>query len=722
LHGKPRKFCIEQLKKYREVINMFIRAANPIWYMVDLNGLGLNDQYYISFLTNTFPYLPQSIFQDVNGTIPWPNPLQFYPNGTLPDNMYFDDSEVYRLEVRQGPTQSDPLIYEINNVIAGQGGITPNNLELATAGNQSTNPQFAEVYFTTPLTLTMAGTYRIAPGWQLILTGTGTTTLTQLILSGNQNIVGNPPFALKINNSGWTTAILQQTFNNNGAIWANGAIAGLIVARAEITNETVTMNYVPSDAGTPVVIFSASLTTGNYAQFDGAVDIVPSTDTDLSSVAFVNIQLVLPPTGIVDITNIQITGQSLPLPSSFDPATDLPAFQQETVERNIDHQFHIFKPQLSYKPIPSYLIGWDFPLNPAQLGSSIGPLATGANTSFYAWDQTIIFQSVNSGIAVSRGPSGNIQLAASVATQIALIQYLPQIQARKILNDKIAVNIAANATSNILCTVSLWYTKGSVLPSTVGSNNSIVATLDSNGKPATFNQPTGGTWIEVPPLNGQEQTFTLSASSNNNFTDFNFNGWDMKGVADTGLATYFAIVVGTATIPLAAEIYIDSISLCEGDIATRPAPQSYDEVLRQCQFYYEQSYVPGTVPGSLTNVGLMLNLQNVYINGGNIAIVPGAFELQFKTVKNTIPVLSFYSPANGAANSVQVTLFNGGSVISTANPAFSSNWTLIGSSSSVYNATYLPGSFTNLVNPAATATAPQSVMAYQYVADSRLGI
>src|SRR6476660_3556837 len=101
-----------------------IRAANPIWFFVDLVGQPLNDQYYISFLTNTFPYLPQPVFQDVNLTPgqEWANPLEFFPNGTLPDNMYWDPNKVWRLEIRRGPTQSDPLIYEINNFSPGDGG------------------------------------------------------------------------------------------------------------------------------------------------------------------------------------------------------------------------------------------------------------------------------------------------------------------------------------------------------------------------------------------------------------------------------------------------------------------------------------------------------------------------------------------------------------------------------------------------------------------------
>jgi len=62
------------------------------------------------------------------------------------------------------------------------------------------------------------------------------------------------------------------------------------------------------------------------------------------------------------------------------------------VPRQIDHLFHYYKPLLAYKPIPSALIGWDFPTNPAQFGVTGSTGAIGANKSAYAWDQTILFQ------------------------------------------------------------------------------------------------------------------------------------------------------------------------------------------------------------------------------------------------------------------------------------------------------------------------------------------
>jgi hypothetical protein len=627
--------------------------------------------------------------------------------------MYWDPTLVWRLEIRQGPSQSDPLIYEINNFVpcCSNSGPNPNDNAISTSTNQITNPQFAEVSFTNDLTITTAGTYPIAPGWNLILTGAGTTTLTQLVLSGSQNNINNPPFALKINNSGWTTSILQQTFNMNGGIWANGAIAGLLTGRAEITSEPITMNYVPSDAGTPVSIFTKTLTTGVFQSVGGAVTIGPSTDTDLSNVAFVNIQIVLPPTGIVDISNIQITGQDGLLAIDF----VLPEYHQETIERNIDHQFNVFKDPLMRKPIPSYLVGWDFPFNPSQTGTVFSS-AAGANTSFYTWDQTIIFQSVSNSMQTSRVTNGFLSVSASLAGQMAIIQYLPSQDAMELLDAPISAYLTAAALApgpvptSIPCTVSLWVTADASLPS-ANAGNSIVATLDANGKPATFH----GNWTEIAPLNGQNAFFNLTTDEV--ALDSLWNNAMNNPLKQS--ATFFAIVIGFGTIPLANSIVVHSVGLQKGKIGTKPAPQTFDEVLRECQYYYEQSYEPGVAPGTVTNFGGHLNIQNFLINGGNIAAKPGIFELNYNVIKNTIPGISIYSPANGSGDAIQITLWNGGSVISTATVPFAANWQVV--NSGLYRTTYQPASFTSLVNPAAVAAAPQSGIFYHYVLNSRLG-
>jgi len=320
----------------------FSRAANPIWYFVNLTGQQLDDTYYIFFLTNTMPYLPQNVFQDKDGNTPWANPLQFLPNGTLPDNLYFDDDLAYRLEIRQGPLQSDPLIYEINDFIP-LGAVPSPEENTVGEDNQISNAQFSEVSFNGTLTITAAGTYEVAPGWSLKLTGTGSTSLTQRVFTPLA-APPTPPYALEINNNGWTTAILFQRFNGIGAIYDGidndgGSIAASIVGKAIGVTENIAVSYVPNAGASVPIITSTALSTSVFTILSHAVNNPNSNNSGLSNVDYIDIIITLPNTGIVQISNVQFVGQNKPL--TDDPT--LPAFQEETLERQQDHLFHAWR-------------------------------------------------------------------------------------------------------------------------------------------------------------------------------------------------------------------------------------------------------------------------------------------------------------------------------------------------------------------------------------------
>ena len=717
----------------------FIRGANPIWYFVDLVGIQLDDRYYISFLQNTIPYLPQSIFQDPDGTIPWQNPIPFYLNGTLPDNMYFNEDLVYRLEIRKGPLQSDPLIYMINNYMVGTGGgMTPTNTDILTANNQITNPQFSVVNFGVPpsgtqpvLTISTAGTYNIAPGWQLVLTGTGSVTLTQLILSGSQNFIDNPNYALQVNSNGFSSVQLIQQFNNNGALWSLGAVGMSILVKAVTNPAMVTLFYQPS-TGAATQIAQGIIPITGFAPFGGFTNlnnpaptpISPgnaSTNTDLSTVAYVQAVINLPSNGEVQISNVQLMGQDAPLPSNFNTSA-IPDYQQQTNEREIDHTFHYYNPQLRYKPIPSYLVGWDFPLNPAQFGSTVGPITAGfIDNSFYSWDQTIVFQSVDASVTASRGNGGELYLTTGANTQIAIIQYLPLYKAREILNNAISVNVAAVANGQTIgCTISLWYTSNVSLPSTIASNLSLVSSLDANGHPSSV---VAG-WNEVPRINGQNAFFTVQQLLTTNFFDYNFNGWNLNGVAGVNTANFFAIVIGTAQITSGNQIRFGSVGLMNGMIATRPAPQSPDEVLRECQYYYEQSYNPGVIPGTVTNTGIRFAdcPLSAQVQSGFISFFKNTFEVQFLQVKQASPVMTFISAAGTAAN-VSMGVYDGnpfGHYTYGLVDVGISNWTALQTSD--HNIIYQPNNNTVIHDFGAENQGSQmGIIFYHYVADSRLG-
>lgn len=704
----------------------YVRGANPIWIFRDLQGNPLDDTYYISFLNNTFPYATQLVYRDSNGSVAWADPLELTAYGGLPPNVYFNDTLVYRLEVRNGPTQNDELIYVVENYIPDNSTVTPAPTESENQDNQISNPQFSVVNFlvapggTEPsITFSAAGSYDIAPGWKLVLTGAGTTTLTQKIYTGAQNSA--PPYALQIANAGWTTATLTQRLSGNGGIWANKYASASILALSEdAIAHAISVIYHPS-TGSEKTLATGTLSLSPYAVIQGVASIGASTNSDLNNVAYVNINIQLPGTGSLDVSNVQVVGLE-----SSDLVQTFPVLPDETIERQVDHLFHYYNPQLFYKPIPSFLVGWDFPLNPAQLGATQAASAIGANKSKYVWDQTIIFQSANSGVGVTRGTAGELLLTAAATTQMAVIQYLPATQARKILNAPISVNVSAmtSVTAGVLGTVSLWYTTGS-LPNilTTGSapvSSSIVATIDSHGYPATFN----GTWSEVPTVDGQKNTFTVATSSTTNFNDYMLTGWDLAGNAAANTAVYFAIVVGFSSVANTKTIGINSVSLNSGKIATRPAPQTQDEVLRECQYYYEQSYELGTAVATASAIGSIYAMAPLGYDATNTNMWCPDIYLQYKQQKRTIPTLTFYS-FDGTLNNIQFTMKSGSvNVESSTNvpvsPDGGTKWTVTPSSS---NATLFSTLGTGVgTQKGGFVIGGTGEILYHYTADARLGV
>lgn len=693
---------------------MFVRGANPIWSFVDLIGHQLDDTYFISFLSNTFPYLPQAVYHDNQGLIPWSQPIQFLANGTLDPDIFGDPNLVYRLEVRQGSTQFVPLIYVVNNYIfeAGSSVIT---LDDKDEENQISNPQFSVVNFLNSfgntdapnpqIDINTAGTYEIAPGWSMVLTGAGTCKITQFITDGAQNSPSNvvPPYYLEIATNGWTSAILQQTLSGVGAIWYNNYLAADILVKSnDSIAHLISVNYVPNMPGVPVeIIPSTAVSTSSFEIIKGIAALFPpatpdSINTTPNNSAFVNIQIVLPTTGVIDISNIQlfsIENQNQTI------ITDFSILPDETLERQKDHLAHYYDPKLAFKPIPSWLLAWDFPLNPAQDGETYSAPAIGANKSQYTWDATIIFQSADSGISVSRGTHGGLELTAAATSKAAVIQYIQQATARKILKNNLSVNmVALCGTSTISGTISLWYNKEAVPNVAAGTNNSIVATLDANGKPATFN----GTWIEVPLKLGQEAKFTLTTTR----TEFDFPFWKPPAESEIDLAENIAIVVGFQSIPMGTiNPEIISISLNSGDISTIPPAETPDEVLRKCQYWYERSYDPGIALGTVTNIGAQFFNGHVYFNAGvNISLFANEMNLNYKQQKRVIPVVTVWAP-DGTINEISTGVRLGNSYPA---PVSGSNPT--NTSISVWNLGVTQISTSNAVFSVNTNTAANAIM------------
>ena len=607
---------------------------------------------------------------------PLPNPIILSNTGTFQDTSGNDIAVYYYPYDANGNIQ---LYYITVTDALGTPQFTreawPNEFASATSSvqtpvvNQIANSQFSQISFISPLTIAIpTGTtvnVPIAPGWIFNATATGagigSVTISQDAIAGTAAYPNNPPFVLTVTPTANIAALsLTQKLNNDPDIWspqvvgaANGWVATSILLAP---GSMATINYVTSNATTQNLL-TANNTGGVFNSFPNTVQLTAPVNTDTGSTGYVTIQIILPNIATpTRLSNVQV----VPLQTNITGVT----YGESSVNNQASQLFYYYNPLLQAKPISSYLVGWDFPLNPVQfLGPTVGPFATGANTSNYFWDQTIIFQSVNSGISVTRDVNEGVnamRVTANVASQFALIQYIPAPLANDILQNPLSVNIAAltGIVGGLGGTVSLWYTTGA-LPSTIASHNSLVATLTAAGKPATFN----GTWIEIP-RNGigsstsatsllGDATFTVGYTAVSNFMDYGFSGWNYNGQAADNKATFVAIVVGFAQVPIGNTVYINSISLVPGNIPTRPAPKTFDEVLRQCQYYYEKSFDVGVIPvanyGSTTGAALCLQQPTVGAPGGKNFFST----VMFKVTKYAPATATLYNPAGiGSPNQV----------------------------------------------------------------------
>lgn len=717
----------------------FVRAANPIWYMVDHIGQPLNDEYYAFFLTNTLPYVPQNVYRDPQGMTVWTgNIVQFSPAGTLPDNLYFDPNLVYRIEIRHGNTQADELIWEINNFVPGGGGGNDNNtLSILSNENQITNPQFSLISFVSPFTITTAGTYNIAPGWDLILTGTGSTTISQNILSGNQNIVNNPPFSLRVNNNGWTEAYLRQRFNHNGALWANGAITMSITARAQTSPQELSLIYAPSAPGVSQVVATAIIGTGDYEVLDGAIDLPASVNTGLSTVAYVDTIIQLPPTGIVDLSNVQVIGQADPLPSDFDPDTDIPHYQQETEERYIDHTFNVYAEQLIQMPKKNILVGWTFAQNPWQFI----PVAqtTVATQTEYIADQTILHQETAAALTSGQaGAAGNYGLQlfarnAVAANRFAIIQYIDPASIApywgQILSSLNRARIFTSHGTAVKLKCRLIYR--TTLPPTI-SNTEPITGWDVNGD-ITF----AAGWTVVEPLNDVDYTLLNAYDTTEGATAFPKFPFDHMALPQSPGAT----LPSTATVGLVFyttsnlnnssgsedSIVFDRISLVPNKFAVDASPETWDEALDRCRYYYEKSKPYNVLPATPTDAGVKIWLLNKPYDGAQSVIHFSYFIIDFLVTKRAIPTMQIYSFGSGTPGMIAAEINRNNS-----NPApglgtnpqdydFSLNY--ISTNPSVDRVTFGASDSTTakmVVNPGNVGD--NAFLLFHYTADARLGV
>lgn len=610
---------------------------------------------------------------------PLPNPLVLSDVGTIVDNngnnvpVYYypydadDNLELYYIEIygADGVMQATRQAWPNNAEGSGGGG---GGSTTSVTENQITNSQFVETYLgdTDSATFSYTGsattTYSIAPGWTIEIDHTGSDSLTiqRTAVVGSTALQTNPPYLLVVtpglNISGLR---LSQRFDHNPALLAETAQtnSGWIATGLALgAGNSVTVDYVPSN-GTPTTgILSATNSTISLVYFTNTVKLPQSTNSDDAATGYVDIKINLSPTAATTLSSVQLTAAS--------PSQTV-GYIQDSVARQTDHLFHLYREALDTKPIPSFLTGWDFSLNPTQCQPKDGTPTFGAKGSGYIWDQTILYTqtsgSVNYQPADMTTLNGPLKLLMTATDNIAIVQYLPLEQARALLSQPVSVMVSAhtdNATA-IPATVTLWYTDGTNVPD-LNSNLSIVDVVDNDGTLSALNQPTGGVWTELTRSQGKRATFEIETAIPSVYHNYPFNGWDLNGDPILNSVTYFAIVVTLGQVPSGQYVTFNSVSVVPGEIPTIPAPQTSNQVFFECQQYYWKTYAPaygegdGTSNGSMIlPAGFILNsaLQNYYY--------PKSFSISFPSTMWKEPDVRFYA-LDGTPNQILLTLINAG--------------------------------------------------------------
>ena len=156
-------------------------------------------------------------------------------------------------------------------------------------------------------------------------------------------------------------------------------------------------------------------------------------------------------------------------------------------------------------------------------------------------------------------------------------------------------------------------------------------------KTVTIAGDTGGsgTWLTNNSA-GIKLFFGLGVGSN-------FSGTAGAWAGNNYLSATSAVsVIGT----LNATFYITGVQLERGSTASSFEYRPYGTELALCQRYYEKSYAQGTVPGTITDVGRILNA----FGTTSTAYIAGF--ITYRVIKRASATPTVYAPSNGSSGNI----------------------------------------------------------------------
>lgn len=593
--------------------------------------------------------------------------------------------------------------------------------------NAFSNPEFSIVNFVPSvntqkytINVTTNGSFEIAPGWTLAYAGTGTLSVKQVeIVSEYQP---TPSYAIEIDSTSGVTPITltQRLYKSPRTFYGTFlSVAVLAACKTQATSATVTIDYIPN-SGTSYTVASGETTSDTEFSLiagvdDASVYIDNVANTNPPSTGYIDLVLTVPSGVVMQYTSF--------LAVSVQNTSSLITNIQSTNAQQTNGMFWYYKPQLEYKPIPSYTLGWDWGINPCQeLGTTVASASIGGGSSRYVADETIVFQNVNSAFACTFSSAG-MTVNNSTDTSFAVIKYFEGAEARKILSTPLAVQLKAGnaiaSTTNVNANISIWWTADGSLPDINDPNyyTLVSAVNDTTGVP-TVGGGSHGTWYELPRSGLGAATANLKTSD---VVSYDFNGWLQADTTPSSTATYCAIVIGVSKLEAGVSCTFEYCTLNAGYIPTRPPAMSAGENLTALQQFYEKSYDANITPGSNSSLGTVACYHTYGTSGGNTYIYPSTFSVSYKTTKRADAAITFYTPS-GTKDKVATTIVLGGSVQSYSPSTFSttttSDWTFIQGQNGVLGT---PAQNTSCF-VASTNVNTSAAIEFQYVANARLGV
>jgi hypothetical protein len=386
-------------------------------------------------------------------------------------------------------------------------------------------------------------------------------------------------------------------------------------------------------------------------------------------------------------------------------------YLQEPIEREIDHTFHLYQQDIMQNSHDSILVAWNFGLNPWQFYPTAPTNLTVANG--YIADQTIInSQTPSSLVTAKMGRTLTIYPQTGVAQgRFAIIQYVD----------------ATSAEPWWGHTLSSMFT--ALVQTTHGTNLNVKAKLIYRSVIPTDTQPitswpindiglTG--WIGIAPLN--DPSYNLSAGLNS----FAFNQFVLPENT-TNLWTFALVIYTTNTLNSTATadiLEIEDVSLVPSSYASKSNAKTADQVLRECQYYYQKSYNPLVLPGTADFSNCIVARQGIFGQASTTASIFSAeFNVNYSQKRTVAPTITLYNPAatNDTTNVVVSIQYPGIADASAA--VLQTNWTqfILGSKTAGYKTNNVAALLSSSALGGNYSAAVDGIVEFQYTCDARLG-